>query len=276
MRDSQAWWRAAGREAVGASRAAVRAAAEAARRAEEEREAKRQQQRLNFLLTQTELYSHFMRSKAPAGADSAALATKAQPAAAGGDPASSARATPQGSALPLRSVAQSELADDETEAACLAAAAAERAERAALSALGAAAAFDREYAVGAAAVGASPAQLLAEQSRCAEAEGLDDGVPPAAGANAMQPGRPGRPASAAAAEDEGGDGAGVDLTRPSTMPEGSGVRQPAGFRGTLKGYQLRGLQWLANLYDQGLNGILADEMGLGKTVQVCGASVCGS
>ena len=37
--------------------------------------------------------------------------------------------------------------------------------------------------------------------------------------------------------------------------------------GTLKGYQLEGMQWLASLYENGLNGILADEMGLGKTVQ---------
>lgn len=36
---------------------------------------------------------------------------------------------------------------------------------------------------------------------------------------------------------------------------------------TLKEYQLKGLNWLANLYEQGINGILADEMGLGKTVQ---------
>jgi DNA helicase INO80 len=43
--------------------------------------------------------------------------------------------------------------------------------------------------------------------------------------------------------------------------------QPAMFRGTLKVYQLKGMNWLANLYDQGINGILADEMGLGKTVQ---------
>ncbi|EDQ93100.1 uncharacterized protein MONBRDRAFT_323, partial [Monosiga brevicollis MX1] len=35
----------------------------------------------------------------------------------------------------------------------------------------------------------------------------------------------------------------------------------------LKGYQLKGLRWLANLYEQGINGILADEMGLGKTIQ---------
>jgi len=32
----------------------------------------------------------------------------------------------------------------------------------------------------------------------------------------------------------------------------------------LKEYQLKGLNWLATLYEQGINGILADEMGLGK------------
>lgn len=43
--------------------------------------------------------------------------------------------------------------------------------------------------------------------------------------------------------------------------------QPGIFRGVLKGYQLKGMTWLANLYNQGISGILADEMGLGKTVQ---------
>lgn len=43
--------------------------------------------------------------------------------------------------------------------------------------------------------------------------------------------------------------------------------QPEMFMGKLKGYQLRGMNWLANLYSQGISGILADEMGLGKTVQ---------
>lgn len=38
-------------------------AAEALKREEELREARRQQQRLNFLLSQTELYSHFMQNK---------------------------------------------------------------------------------------------------------------------------------------------------------------------------------------------------------------------
>jgi len=38
--------------------------------------------------------------------------------------------------------------------------------------------------------------------------------------------------------------------------------------GTLKGYQVEGLRWMATLYENGLSGILADEMGLGKTIQV--------
>ncbi|KAI9807676.1 MAG: hypothetical protein M1825_005617 [Sarcosagium campestre] len=37
--------------------------------------------------------------------------------------------------------------------------------------------------------------------------------------------------------------------------------------GTMRSYQLEGLEWLTTLYENGLNGILADEMGLGKTIQ---------
>ncbi|XP_036595015.1 probable global transcription activator SNF2L2 isoform X3 [Trichosurus vulpecula] len=37
--------------------------------------------------------------------------------------------------------------------------------------------------------------------------------------------------------------------------------------GTLKHYQLQGLEWMVSLYNNNLNGILADEMGLGKTIQ---------
>ncbi|CCL99639.1 uncharacterized protein FIBRA_01659 [Fibroporia radiculosa] len=37
--------------------------------------------------------------------------------------------------------------------------------------------------------------------------------------------------------------------------------------GTLKDYQIKGLQWMVSLYNNKLNGILADEMGLGKTIQ---------
>ena len=37
--------------------------------------------------------------------------------------------------------------------------------------------------------------------------------------------------------------------------------------GTMKDYQIQGLNWLISLYHNGINGILADEMGLGKTLQ---------
>ncbi|KAJ1839690.1 ATP-dependent DNA helicase Snf21, partial [Coemansia sp. RSA 2708] len=37
--------------------------------------------------------------------------------------------------------------------------------------------------------------------------------------------------------------------------------------GTLKEYQIHGLEWMVSLYNNRLNGILADEMGLGKTIQ---------
>jgi SWI/SNF-related matrix-associated actin-dependent regulator of chromatin subfamily A protein 2/4 len=40
--------------------------------------------------------------------------------------------------------------------------------------------------------------------------------------------------------------------------------------GTLKQYQVKGLEWLVSLYNNNLNGILADEMGLGKTIQTIG------
>ena len=44
--------------------------------------------------------------------------------------------------------------------------------------------------------------------------------------------------------------------------------QPSSMKGgKLKEYQITGLNWLINLYENGINGILADEMGLGKTIQ---------
>lgn len=37
--------------------------------------------------------------------------------------------------------------------------------------------------------------------------------------------------------------------------------------GTMRPYQVHGLNWMIKLYDNGISGILADEMGLGKTLQ---------
>ena len=45
------------------------------------------------------------------------------------------------------------------------------------------------------------------------------------------------------------------------------LEQPKLLSYTQKEYQLKGLNRLVNLYDQGINDILADEITLGKTVQ---------
>ncbi|KAL0577835.1 chromatin remodeling complex Adenosinetriphosphatase [Marasmius crinis-equi] len=42
---------------------------------------------------------------------------------------------------------------------------------------------------------------------------------------------------------------------------------PSYINGTMRAYQLQGLNWMVALHHNGLNGILADEMGLGKTLQ---------
>ncbi len=61
----------------------------------------------------------------------------------------------------------------------------------------------------------------------------------------------------------------ADLLGASTddhrMPR---LEQPAGFRGTLRPYQRKGLSWLAFLDRFGLGACLADDMGLGKTIQL--------
>jgi SWI/SNF-related matrix-associated actin-dependent regulator of chromatin subfamily A member 5 len=50
--------------------------------------------------------------------------------------------------------------------------------------------------------------------------------------------------------------------------EAPSIRQPTCIlNGTLRSYQLGGLEWLMYMYDNGMSPILGDEMGLGKTLQ---------
>ncbi|KAI0961394.1 hypothetical protein AcV7_000503 [Taiwanofungus camphoratus] len=59
----------------------------------------------------------------------------------------------------------------------------------------------------------------------------------------------------------------LNFQNPTSLTGELTIKQPTMLMATLKEYQLKGLNWLATLYEQGINGILADEMGLGKTVQ---------
>ncbi len=56
----------------------------------------------------------------------------------------------------------------------------------------------------------------------------------------------------------------LNFQNPTSLTGELTVKQPDMLMATLKEYQLKGLNWLATLYEQGINGILADEMGLGK------------
>ncbi|KAF9015289.1 SNF2 family N-terminal domain-containing protein [Cyathus striatus] len=59
----------------------------------------------------------------------------------------------------------------------------------------------------------------------------------------------------------------LNFQNPTSLSGSLTIGQPKMLMAQLKEYQLKGLNWLATLYEQGINGILADEMGLGKTVQ---------
>jgi len=59
-----------------------------------------------------------------------------------------------------------------------------------------------------------------------------------------------------------------DLLSPSAERRLEAVPAPAGFVGSLRGYQERGLSWLSFLETVGMGALLADDMGLGKTIQL--------
>ena len=63
----------------------------------------------------------------------------------------------------------------------------------------------------------------------------------------------------------------LNFQNPTSLSGPLTVGQPQMLMAQLKEYQLKGLNWLATLYEQGINGILADEMGLGK---VCNLYLC--
>uniref|UniRef100_A0AAZ3P577 Chromatin-remodeling ATPase INO80 n=1 Tax=Oncorhynchus tshawytscha TaxID=74940 RepID=A0AAZ3P577_ONCTS len=181
---------------------------------EELREAKRQQRKLNFLITQTELYAHFMGGKGPGEEDGGEedILNKL-------DDTNSHRQMTIGGGLTVN-VGQED--------------------------------YDSEYYKSQALRKAKEAyEIHQARTRLFDEEAKDS-----------------RCASLHQASGGSGSGFGesYSLSNPS-IQAGEDIPQPTIFNGKLKGYQLKGMNWLANLYEQGINGILADEMGLGKTVQ---------
>jgi DNA helicase INO80 len=213
MREMLAFWKRNERDERESRKNAERQELENAKKVEAEREASRQKRKLNFLISQTELYSHFIGKKARTAeiersTDDAETAASA-PAEAGG-PGINVEGMDGKPAGKVTNFEDLDFDNDDE------------------SALNAAAMANAQHAI----------QEAQDRARAFNNTG-----------------------------DEDGDGE-LNFQNPSGLQNKEDwIPQPKLLNCTLKEYQLKGLNWLVNLYEQGINGILADEMGLGKTVQ---------
>ena len=213
MREMMSFWKRNEREERDLRRAAEKQEIENAKKAEADREANRQKRKLNFLISQTELYSHFIGKKIKT--DEVERSTDHPDVAVAVNDAASSRAitVPESTVAPGKVTNFDQLDFDDDDESHLHAAAMANAQNAIEEAQKKARAFNKQ----------------------------DDGP----------------------AMDEEGE---MNFQNPAGMGDVD-IEQPKMLQAQLKEYQLKGLNWLVNLYEQGINGILADEMGLGKTVQ---------
>ncbi|KAL8820904.1 MAG: hypothetical protein Q9191_007419 [Dirinaria sp. TL-2023a] len=219
MREMMGFWKRNEREERDMRKVAEKQLIEEAKKAEADREANRQKRKLNFLISQTELYSHFIGRKIKT--DEVERSTDATDVAVSeqivqpGDSAAHTITLPESVAEIGTKVTNFEDLDfDAEDETALRQAAMANAQTAVQEAQDRARAFNNEEN-----------QLQAQ---------FDDGE--------------------------------MNFQNPTSLGDVD-VSQPTMLTAQLKEYQLKGLNWLVNLYEQGINGILADEMGLGKTVQ---------
>jgi DNA helicase INO80 len=213
MREMLAFWKRNERDERESRKNAERQELENAKKVEAEREANRQKRKLNFLISQTELYSHFIGKKART-AEIERSTDDAEAAASA--PAETDKPSLDVSAMdgkPAGKVTNFEDLDFDN---------------------------DDESALNAAAMANAQHAIQEAQDRARAFNNTGD------------------------QEDDGE----LNFQNPSGLQNKEDwIPQPKLLNCTLKEYQLKGLNWLVNLYEQGINGILADEMGLGKTVQ---------
>jgi len=226
MKEMLLFWKKNEKEERELRKKAEKEALERVRLEEERREAQRQARKLNFLITQTELYSHFIGKKIKTSA-----AEEDEETASDNRLAASTSTETEHEVLD-ESKGHEDLDDvdfDEDDEEKLR----EQAKRGAQNALAKQLEATKEFDKGA-------------RERRAAAE---------------------KSSSAADVALNADDFDSMNFQNPTSMGMGPEVQQPKMLMCQLKNYQLKGLNWLVNLYEQGINGILADEMGLGKTVQ---------
>ena len=211
MRDMMSFWKRNEREERDLRKAAEKQELENARKEEADREAARQKRKLNFLISQTELYSHFIGKKIKT--DEVERSTDHPDEVKNNQKTDEPKldiAEPTGGVGSKVTNFENLDFDDEDE-----------------TNLQAAAMANAQNAI-------AEAQ---KKARAFNNESLD--------------------------MDEEGE---MNFQNPTGLGDVE-IEQPGLLNAQLKEYQLKGLNWLVNLYEQGINGILADEMGLGKTVQ---------
>ena len=217
MREMLSFWKRNERDERDQRKMAERQELENAKKAEADRESNRQRRKLEFLISQTELYSHFIGKKVKTDEverstdDTAAVSNElVRP----GDPKADTVTLPD-KVEPVGKVTNFEDLD-----------------------------FDAEDDSALRAVARANAQNAVQEAQD-RARAFNGEEKPA---------------------DNDFDEGEMNFQNPTSL-QSMDVAQPKLLTCQLKEYQLKGLNWLVNLYEQGINGILADEMGLGKTVQ---------
>lgn len=219
MREMMSFWKRNERAERDLRKVAEKQELENAKKAEADRESNRQKRKLNFLISQTELYSHFIGKKVKT--DEVERSTDSPDVGVSAETIKPGKADAHTITLP-DSVAKvgtkvtnfEDLDFDAEDETALREAAMANAQNAVQEAQNKARAFNGEEN-----------QVQAQ---------FDDGE--------------------------------MNFQNPTGLGD-IDIAQPKLLNAQLKEYQLKGLNWLVNLYEQGINGILADEMGLGKTVQ---------
>lgn len=199
MREMLAFWKKNEREERELRKKAEKEAMEQAKKEEEQRESRRQARKLNFLISQTELYTHFIGRKI----DDTETAPQL--------PAVGFNTVPDGK------VGTKDLDFDS----------------------------DNEEEINRVAMENARSAFAETQAHARNFNGDEDST---------------RGKNVNIDSDE------MNFQNPTSLGDIT-IPQPKLLSCKLKEYQIKGLSWLANLYEQGINGILADEMGLGKTVQ---------
>lgn len=218
MREMTTFWKRNEREERDLRRLAEKQEIESAKKAEAERESNRQKRKLNFLISQTELYSHFIGRKIK-GAE-------------GDEPGDTAVAGSEETVQPGKG---------------------------------------KEHTVDLPPSVADPGTKVTTSFDELDFDAEDEtALQQAAMANAQNAVQQAQDRARAFNEDQDQmaafDEGELNFQNPTSLGDIE-ISQPTMLTTQLKEYQLKGLNWLVNLYEQGINGILADEMGLGKTIQ---------